>query len=163
MPRHERDADARADRRTVVSVGQVDGRRPRTDPLGCGPGLLGAGSLEQDDELVPADAGDEIRLDTGVDRTGLMFSILSATTKIGHVVALIPYLILQAVGFRAIPGVEGNSEMSLLTLQILFILVPGLLLAAAALVLRGYPLTPARHDEIRKALEERDGTATASA
>jgi 2,3,4,5-tetrahydropyridine-2-carboxylate N-succinyltransferase len=29
-----------------------------------------------------ADAGDEIRLDTGVDRTGLMFSILSATTKI---------------------------------------------------------------------------------
>jgi Na+/melibiose symporter-like transporter len=92
-----------------------------------------------------ADAGDEIRLDTGVDRTGLMS------------------LILQAVGFRAIPGVEGNSEMSLLTLQILFILVPGLLLAAAALVLKGYPLTPARHDEIRKALEERDGTATASA
>jgi len=106
-----------------------------------------------------ADAGDEVRLDTGVDRTGLMFSILSATTKIGHVVALIPYLVLQWVGFRAIPGVEGNSESSLLTLQILFILVPGLLLAAAALVLRGYPLTPARHDEIRKALEARDGAA----
>jgi Na+/melibiose symporter-like transporter len=94
-----------------------------------------------------------------VDRTGLMFSILSATTKIGHVVALIPYLVLQAVGFRAVPGVGGNSEMSLLTLQILFILVPGLLLAAAALVLKGYPLTPARHDEIRKALEARDGAA----
>jgi Na+/melibiose symporter-like transporter len=108
-----------------------------------------------------ADAGDEVRLDTGVDRTGLMFSILSATTKIGHVVALIPYLVLQAVGFRAIPGVEGNSDSSLLTLQILFILVPGLLLAAAALVLKGYPLTPARHDEIRKALEERDGAAAA--
>ena len=99
------------------------------------------------------------RLDTGVDRTGLMFSILSATTKIGHVVALIPYLILQWVGFRALPGPEGNSESSLLTLQILFILVPGLLLAAAALVLKGYPLTPARHDEIRKALEARDGVA----
>jgi Na+/melibiose symporter-like transporter len=110
-----------------------------------------------------ADAGDEIRLDTGVDRTGLMFSILSATTKIGHVVALIPYLILQWVGFRAIPGVEGNSEGALLTLQILFILVPGLLLAAAALVLRGYPLTPARHDEIRKALEERDAATTEAA
>lgn len=106
-----------------------------------------------------ADAGDEIRLDTGVDRTGLMFSILSATTKIGHVIALIPYLILQAVGFRALPGIAGNSETSLLTLQILFILVPGLLLAAAALVLRGYPLTPARHDAIRKALEARDGAA----
>ncbi|WP_339872847.1 MFS transporter [uncultured Brevundimonas sp.] len=107
-----------------------------------------------------ADAGDEIRLDTGVDRTGLMFSILSATTKIGHVVALIPYFVLQAVGFRALPGPGGNSDASLLTLQVLFILVPGLLLAATALVLRNYPLTPARHDAIRKALEARDGAAT---
>ena len=74
--------------------------------------------------------------------------------------ALIPYLILQAVGFRAIPGVGGNSESSLLTLQILFILIPGLLLAAAALVLKGYPLTAARHDEIRRALEARDAAAT---
>ena len=106
-----------------------------------------------------ADAGDEIRLETGVDRTGLMFSILSATTKIGHVVALIPYLVLQWVGFRALPGPDGNSEGALLTLQVLFILVPGLLLAAAALVLKNYPLTPARHDAIRKALEARDGAA----
>lgn len=103
-----------------------------------------------------ADVGDEVRLETGVDRTGLMFSILSATTKIGHVVALIPYLILQWVGFKAIAPAAGNSEMSLLVLQVLFILLPGLLLAAAALVLKNYPLTPARHDEIRKALEARD-------
>ena len=107
-----------------------------------------------------ADAGDEVRLETGVDRTGLMFSILSATTKIGHVVALIPYLILQWVGFKALPGPAGNSEFSLLALQILFIAVPGLLLAAAAWVLKGYPLTPQRHDEIREALVARDaGTA----
>ncbi len=106
-----------------------------------------------------ADVGDEVRLETGVDRTGLMFSILSATTKIGHVVALVPYLVLQVVGFKAIPPAGGNSAMSLLTLQILFILVPGLLLASAALLLRNYPLTPARHDEIRKALEARDAAA----
>ena len=107
-----------------------------------------------------ADAGDEVRLETGVDRTGLMFSILSATTKIGHVLALIPYLILQWVGFKALPGPAGNSEFSLLMLQILFIAVPGLLLAAAAWVLKGYPLTPKRHDEIREALMARDaGTA----
>jgi len=106
-----------------------------------------------------ADAGDEVRLETGVDRTGLMFSILSATTKIGHVVALIPYLVLQAVGFRAVPGPAGNSETSLLVLQILFIALPGLLLAAAAWMLKGYPLTPARHDEIRRELEARAAAA----
>lgn len=107
-----------------------------------------------------ADVGDEVRLETGVDRTGLMFSILSATTKIGHVVALIPYLILQWVGFKAIAPAGGNSETSLLTLQILFILLPGVLLAAAAWVLKGYPLTPARHDEIRRALDARDSQPT---
>jgi len=104
-----------------------------------------------------ADVGDEVRLETGVDRTGLMFSILSATTKVGHVVALIPYLILQAVGFEAVAPAGGNSSMSLITLQVLFILVPGLLLASAALLLRNYPLTPARHDEIRRQLEAREG------
>lgn len=103
-----------------------------------------------------ADAGDEVRLETGVDRTGLMFSILSATTKLGHVFALIPYWILGLIDFKAVPGIEGNSAFALLMLQILFIAVPGLLLAGAAWVLRGYPLTPARHDEIRAALAQRD-------
>jgi Na+/melibiose symporter-like transporter len=107
-----------------------------------------------------ADAGDEVRLETGVDRTGLMFSILSATTKLGHVFALLPYALLPLVGFKALPGPEGNSEFSLLILQVLFIAVPGLLLAATAWVLKGYPLTPQRHDEIREALMARDaGTA----
>jgi Na+/melibiose symporter-like transporter len=108
-----------------------------------------------------ADAGDQERFETGVDRTGLMLSILSATTKIGHVVALVPYLILQWVGFRAVPGPEGNSDASLLTLQILFIAVPGLLLALTAWVLKNYPLTAARHNEIRKALDARDAEAQA--
>ena len=75
--------------------------------------------------------------------TGRQF-MNSATTKIGHVVALVPYLILQWVGFRAVPGPEGNSDASLLTLQILFIAVPGLLLALTAWVLKNYPLTAAR-------------------
>lgn len=106
-----------------------------------------------------ADAGDEVRLETGVDRTGLMFSILSATTKIGHVLALIPYLILQAVGFQAIAPVGGNSATSLLVLQGLFIAAPAVLIALAAWVLKGYPLTPARHEQIRLALAARDGAA----
>lgn len=102
-----------------------------------------------------ADAGDEVRLETGVDRTALMFSILSATTKLGHVFALIPFTVLGWMGFRAVPGPEGNSEGSLMALQAMFVIVPALLIAAAALVLRNYPLTAARHDEVRRALEAR--------
>jgi Na+/melibiose symporter-like transporter len=102
-----------------------------------------------------ADLGDEVRLETGVDRTGLMFSILSATTKIGHVVALIPYLILQAVGFQAVAPAGGNSPMSLLVLQVLFVVAPAVLIAAAAWALKDYPLTPARHAAVRAELEAR--------
>ncbi|MEC7797449.1 MAG: MFS transporter [Pseudomonadota bacterium] len=108
-----------------------------------------------------ADAGDQERFETGVDRTGLMLSILSATTKIGHVLALLPYFVLEKVGFRAVTGPNGNSDTSLLTRQILFIAVPGLLLALTAWVLKNYPLTAARHNEIRKALDARDAEARA--
>lgn len=103
-----------------------------------------------------ADAGDEIRYETGEDRTGLMFSILAATTKVGHVLALIPYMILQGVGFSPLRSPEQNGDFALLMLQILFILVPALLLAASALVLRNYPLTPARHDQMRAEMALRD-------
>lgn len=104
-----------------------------------------------------ADAGDEVRLESGVDRTGLMFSILSATTKLGHVFALVPYALLQIVGFRPDAAPGGNDPQALLALQVLFIAVPAVLMVAAAWVLRGYPLTPARHDAIRAALDARDG------
>ncbi|MFC7379563.1 MFS transporter [Brevundimonas sp. GCM10030266] len=107
-----------------------------------------------------ADAGDEVRLETGVERTGLMFSILSATTKLGHVFALIPYAVLGWIGFQAVPPEGGNSETSLLALQAMFIIVPALLIASAALILRRYPLTPARHDDIRRQLDARDASAS---
>ncbi len=102
-----------------------------------------------------ADAGDEVRLETGVERTGLMFSILSATTKLGHVFALIPYAILGWVGFEAVAPAGGNSPTALLALQIMFVVAPAVLIALAALALRNYPLTPARHDDIRRALDAR--------
>ena len=67
------------------------------------------------------------------------------------------YALLQAVGFRPDAAPGGNGPQALLALQVLFIAVPAVLMVAAAWVLRGYPLTPARHDAIRAALDARDG------
>jgi len=72
------------------------------------------------------------------------------------VLALIPYMILQAVGFSPLRSPEQNGDFALLMLQILFIALPALLLAASALVLRNYPLTPARHDQMRAEMAQRD-------
>ncbi|MEG1451909.1 MFS transporter [Brevundimonas sp.] len=106
-----------------------------------------------------ADAGDEVRHETGEDLTGLMFSILAVTTKMGHVVALIPYAILQFVGFKPLQTPAENGDLAILMLQILFIAVPAALMAAAALVMRNYPLTAQRHDQIRAELALKDAKA----
>lgn len=102
-----------------------------------------------------ADVSDQVRLEEGADRTGLLFSILTATSKLGYAASVLTFTALQFAGFEPSRG-AANSEASLIWLQILFAVLPALCLAAAALVLRGYPLTQERHAEIRAALEARN-------
>jgi Na+/melibiose symporter-like transporter len=107
-----------------------------------------------------ADVADEVRLQTEEDRTGLLFSFLSLTTKLGYAISVGVLIILGWVGFNEAPG-AANSPIALNTLQILFLAVPTVLLAVSALVLNKYPLGEKRHAEVRAALEARDKTATA--
>ena len=107
-----------------------------------------------------ADVADEVRLDTEEDRTGLLFSFLSLTTKLGYAISVGVLIILGQVGFNETPG-AANSTLALNTLQILFLAVPTVLLALSALVLNKYPLGGKRHSEVRAALEARDKAAAA--
>lgn len=101
-----------------------------------------------------ADVSDQVRLDDGADRTGLLFSILTATSKLGYAFSVLTFAGLQMVGFN--PALSGaNSETALLWLQIMFAGLPALCLIIAALVLYRYPLNQARHAEILAALERR--------
>ena len=100
-----------------------------------------------------ADAADEDRLSSGVDRTGLLYALVAATAKIGPALAVgVTFIGLdQLVGFD--PNSDANSPMAIQGLKAFFILLPAVLFALATLCLIGYPLTRRRHDEIRKALE----------
>ena len=100
-----------------------------------------------------ADAADEDRLSSGADRTGLLYALVSATTKIGPALAVgITFIGLdQLVGFD--PNSAHNTPLAIHGLEAFFVLLPALLFALATLTLIGYPLTRQRHDEIRKALE----------
>jgi Na+/melibiose symporter-like transporter len=109
-----------------------------------------------------ADVADEVRLDTSEDRTGLLFSFLSLTTKLGYAISVGVLIILGRVGFDEAPG-AANSSLALTTLQILFLAVPTVLLAASAFVLNRYPLGAARHAEVRASLEARDAEAASGA
>jgi Na+/melibiose symporter-like transporter len=103
-----------------------------------------------------ADVADEVRLETGHDRTAMLFSFLSFTTKAGYAISVGSLMLLAAAGFDP----KGhNGPQALLVLQILFIAVPTLLLAAAVWPLAGYPLGPKRHGEILAALEAKGAAA----
>jgi Na+/melibiose symporter-like transporter len=105
-----------------------------------------------------ADVADEVRLETGEDRTGLLFSFLSLTTKLGYAISVGCLSILELVHFDQTPGAQ-NSPTALWTLQGLFIALPTVLLLLSAWALHRYPLTAGRHAEIRRQLAERDRSA----
>lgn len=102
-----------------------------------------------------ADIGDEVRLETGEDRMGLLFSFLSLTTKFGYAISVGCLPLLELAGFDPRPG-AANTESALMVLQLLFLAAPVLLLLAAAWVLQNYPLGHQRHAEILAALQARD-------
>ena len=104
-----------------------------------------------------ADVGDELRLKTGTDRTGLLYAVLTGTTKIGSALALVTFVGLEALGFDATAA--HNSPSALLGLQWMFVGLPILLSVLAGAVILGYPLDARRHAEIRAELARREETA----
>ncbi len=111
-----------------------------------------------------ADVSDQVRLEQDADRTGLLFSVLNATSKIGYAASVLTFALLDAAGFvteaeaeraRGAGQVLANTPEVIRWLEIAFIGLPVLLLLLSAWVLRGYPLDQARHAEIRAALDAR--------
>ena len=102
-----------------------------------------------------ADVSDQVRLDDGTDRTGLLFSILTATSKLGYAVSVLTFAGLQLVGFDPALGGD-NPGPALMWLQIMFAGLPALCLLLAALALYRYPLTQESHARIRVALDARE-------
>lgn len=96
-----------------------------------------------------ADAADELRLETGRDRTGLLYALLTATTKIGTALAGLTFVGLDLAGFHR--G-GGNSPEALFWLQVMFIGTPAAASALAAWLILGHRLDARRHGEILAAL-----------
>jgi GPH family glycoside/pentoside/hexuronide:cation symporter len=116
-------------------------------PYSAGPFLL---------RSMMADVGDEERLATGADRTGLLYAVLAGTAKIGYALAVgITFVALDVLGFNA-QG-TGDPAAGMMGLQLLFAIAPAVLGLIAAYVTWGYPLDAARHETIREELALRDG------
>lgn len=104
-----------------------------------------------------ADISDQERLESGVDRSGLLFGLLSGTVKIGSASAVaLAGVVLTGVGFESDLGAN-NAPQALTALELTFAFVPAALGVIAAFIISGHKLDAAAHAEIRRRLDERDG------
>jgi Na+/melibiose symporter-like transporter len=101
-----------------------------------------------------ADVADELRLETGQERSGVLYAIVTLTQKLGSSLAVvIIYPILDMVGFNPKPGAHNTAE-ALQGLSMSYVFAPIVLVTVGSLCLIGYKLSAERQSEIRKALEE---------
>jgi Na+/melibiose symporter-like transporter len=128
-------------------------------------GLLGfaqAGYLIMMSAMM-ADVGDDVRLEQGAERMGLLYSLVTGATKIAGALAFaLSYPLLAWLGFR--PG-EGaaNSHQALLGLELAYYIGPIAFVMVGGLCFIGWRLTAERHGEIRRQLEARDAALSEAA
>lgn len=121
-------------------------------PITAVTGFLG-GSFGVIPHSMKADVIDLDRLETGEDRTAWFFSVWSFATKVALAVG--PWLalsILAAIGYDATPGASNPPEV-VDGLKYLFVFGPASGFMLCALIAWRYPLTEAKHREVRAALD----------
>lgn len=99
-----------------------------------------------------ADVGDEQRLATGVDHTGLLSALFANSNKLGAVIGpAAAFAILGAAGFQ--PKAAAHAPGALAALSALAIWAPLVVGLIAALVVRGHALTAEAHAAVRARLD----------
>ena len=103
-----------------------------------------------------ADVCDEVRLETGRDRTPLLYSLMTCTLKIGSAVPVgITFPILALIGFNAAEGAV-NTPAAIRGLELCFVIAPIVVLFLGAFAMWGYKLDAVRHGEIAALLAARE-------
>jgi GPH family glycoside/pentoside/hexuronide:cation symporter len=108
-----------------------------------------------------ADVADHDTIETGQARTGLFFSLLTMTNKLGQAFAIwIAYSLLDWIGFR--PGAE-NTEATLMGFRLAYILPTIVIALVSAVLLWFFPIDEAKQRQNRATLEQRALAALAGA
>jgi glycoside/pentoside/hexuronide:cation symporter, GPH family len=99
-----------------------------------------------------ADIGDEDLLQTGQDRTGLLYAFVTLTGKAGYALAVgVTYVGLGLFGFNSKLG-AGNTPEALAGLTLLFLGLPVAVNLLGALLLVKYPIDAKRTAELQAAI-----------
>lgn len=103
-----------------------------------------------------ADVSDEVRLEGGQERAGLLFAITTMTTKISGALSIgVTFWVLAQVGYDADEQAR-NSAAAIKNLEYVFLAGPVFFVMLGGLCMLGYKLGAERHADIRRQLDERD-------
>ena len=110
-----------------------------------------------------ADLSDEIRLEQGQERAGLMFAVTALTSKIANAGAItLTFSVLAAIGYQAREGAV-NSPEAIRALELAYVIGPVVFVMLGGACFLGYSLSAERHAEIRSKLDARDALYTEAA
>lgn len=111
---------------------------------------------------IMADIVDYDHVQSGSERSGLMFAILTMVNKLGLAASqAITYPVLHYFGFQ--PGSTTNDATAMAALYGVFVGVPALLFIAMAALIWRFPLTEAKQKELRAILDQRKAAKGAAA
>ncbi|HWD26496.1 MAG TPA: MFS transporter [Rhizomicrobium sp.] len=100
-----------------------------------------------------ADVSDEIRLESGKDRTAMLYAMVTSTNKIGGTLSVgVAYWLLPLFGFVPALGLH-NTPNALWGLQACYLAPPVICVLIGGLAMWGYKLDETRHAEIRAKLQ----------
>ena len=103
-----------------------------------------------------ADIADEMRLEQGKERTGLLFAITTLTAKLAGALSItFTTMALAQVGFNPRDHAV-NTPAAIQGLEMVYLIGPVIFVMVGGLAFVGYKLTAERHAEIRRQLEARD-------
>jgi Na+/melibiose symporter-like transporter len=103
-----------------------------------------------------ADYADQLRLEQGATRVGLLYSFVGVTQKLGSSLnTVISFSILAWVGFNPDEHAH-NTPHAIFGLNMTYLFAPIVFVVLGGLFFLGYKLDAKRHAEIRAALDARD-------
>ena len=127
------------------------------------PGMFSVGFVSSAFVLIVramvADVADEVRLETGKERVGLLYALVTTTQKVGTAITVgISFTVLDLVGYNAADGAT-NTPQAIRGLELCYVFAPIILVFFGGAAFIGWKLDAKRHAEVRRQLDERDALA----